>query len=105
MLTLILVSQLFGVSGTHLLPKFCIVLPDRNHTIGLQDLLYGNYGFGLQKFKFPFCSLMDCVKILVETMKIKYAILRELHIVFKYCLVSVSSCRSAHTSAAYWLRN
>lgn len=71
MLTLILCSQLFGVSGTNLLPKVCIVLPYRSHTVGLQDLLCGNHGFGLQKFKFPFCSLMDCVKVLVETMKMK----------------------------------
>lgn len=76
MLTLILFSQLFGVSGTNLLPTFCIVLPYRSHTVELQNLLCGNHGFGLQKFKFPFCSLMDCVKILVETMKMKCVTLR-----------------------------
>lgn len=97
-------SQLLGVSGAEVLCEFCVVLLDRHHTTELQDLLYGDHSFGLQRFKFPFCSLMGCIKILVETMKVKCVILRSLHIV-KYCLVSISFYRSVRISAAYWPRN
>lgn len=97
-------SQLLGVSGAEVL---CGVLRSvtGHHTIELQDLLYGDHSFGRQRFKFPFCSLMGCIKILVETMKIKCVILRSLHIVLKYCLVSISFYRSVRISAAYWPRN
>lgn len=54
MLTLILVSQLFGVSGTNLLPKFCFVLPTEITPLGFRTYYMEIMVLGFKNLSFHF---------------------------------------------------